>query len=232
MCCRYWADESLELRAIVEEMNRSVLVSRWQKTAAIKTYGEIYPTDVVPVIAPDRSGSRAVFPMKWGFTGRSLLINARSETAGSKPTFKESWERRRCIVPASWYFEWEHLRENDGRPRTGEDFAAEPLSERDPSNARPSKLGGRSPDLTRKYRIRPKDSSMTWLCGLYRIEEGLPVFTVLTREPGEEIRFIHDRMPLILPERYIDDWIRPDTKPEELLGEALTDMAFEKTVQQ
>ena len=73
---------------------------------------------------------------------------------------------------------------------------------------------------------------MTWLCGLYRIEEGLPVFTVLTREPGEEIRFIHDRMPLILPERYIDDWIRPDTKPEELLGEALTDMAFEKAVQQ
>ncbi len=203
MCCRYWADESPELRAIVEEMNRSVLVPKWQKTAAIKTYGEIRPTDVVPVIAPDRSGSRAVFPMKWGFTGRSLLMNARSETAGSKPTFKESWERRRCIVPASWYFEWEHLRDNDGRTRTGE-----------------------------KYRIRPKDSSMTWLCGLYRIEEGLPVFTVLTREPGEEIRFIHDRMPLILPERYIDDWIRPDTKPEELLGEALTDMAFEKTVQQ
>ena len=230
MCCRYWADESLELRAIVEEMNRSVLVSRWQKTAAIKTYGEIYPTDVVPVIAPDRSGSRAVFPMKWGFTGRSLLINARSETAGSKPTFKESWERRRCIVPASWYFEWEHLRENDGRPRPGEDFAAEPLSERDPSNARPSKLGGRSPDLLRKYKIRPKNASMTWLCGLYRIEEGLPVFTILTREPGDKIRFIHDRMPLILPERYIDDWIRPGTRPEELLGEALTDMAFEAVV--
>ena len=199
MCCRYWADESPELRAIVEEMNRSVLVPKWQKTAAIKTYGEIRPTDVVPVIAPDRSGSRAVFPMKWGFTGRSLLMNARSETAGSKPTFKESWERRRCIVPASWYFEWEHLRGNDGKTHTGD-----------------------------KYMIQPKGSAMTWLCGLYRIEEGLPAFVVLTREPGEEIRFIHDRMPLILPERYIDDWIRPDTKPEELLGEALTEMIFEK----
>ena len=69
---------------------------------------------------------------------------------------------------------------------------------------------------------------MTWLCGLYRIEEGLPVFVILTREPGEGIRFIHDRMPLILPENCIGDWIRPDTKPEELLGDALTDMIFEK----
>ena len=70
---------------------------------------------------------------------------------------------------------------------------------------------------------------MTWLCGLYRIEEGLPVFVILTREPGEEIRFIHDRMPLILPERLIGEWIRPDVRPEELVGDALTDMVFEKS---
>ena len=62
------------------------------------------------------------------------------------------------------------------------------------------------------------------------IEEGLPVFVILTRESGEEIRFIHDRMPLILPERYLSDWIRPGTKPEELLDKALTEMIFEKTM--
>ncbi|MBQ1404729.1 MAG: SOS response-associated peptidase family protein, partial [Oscillospiraceae bacterium] len=39
-----------------------------------------------------------------------------------------------------------------------------------------------------------------------------PVFVILTREPGEEIRFIHDRMPLILPEQYIGAWISPETK--------------------
>ena len=39
----------------------------------------------------------------------SPMVNARMETASTKPTFKESWERRRCIVPASYYFEWEHL---------------------------------------------------------------------------------------------------------------------------
>jgi len=200
MCCRYWADESPELRAIVEEMNRSPLVERWQKKGLVKSFGEIFPTDVVSVIAPDRTGTRAVYPMKWGYTGRSLLMNARSETAGQKPSFREDWARHRCIVPASWYFEWEHAPGKNGRKHTGD-----------------------------KYRIRPKDSSMTWLCGLYRIENGLPVFVVLTREPGESIRFIHDRMPLIMPENLIGEWIRPASKPEELLPYALTDMAFEKT---
>ena len=115
MCCRYWADESPELREIVEEMNRSPLVEKWQKTTDVKSYGEIFPTNVVPVIAPDRSGARAVYPMKWGYTGRSLLMNARSETAAEKPTFREDWARHRCIVPASWYFEWEHLPGKNGR---------------------------------------------------------------------------------------------------------------------
>lgn len=199
MCCRYWADESPELRAIVEEMNRSPLVRKWQNTKAVKSFGEIFPTDVVPVIAPNRSGERAVYPMKWGYSGRSLLLNARVETAAEKPTFRNDWARHRCIVPASWYFEWEHRPGNDGKMHTGD-----------------------------KYMIQPKGSTMTWLCGLYRIEDGLPVFVVLTREPGEEIRFLHNRMPLILPENLVNDWIRPATKPEDLLPCALTDMIFEK----
>ena len=199
MCCRYWTDQSPELRAIVEEMNRSPLVPKWLETTGIVTYGEVRPTNVVPVIAPGRTGSRAVFPMKWGYSGRTLLMNARSETAASKPTFREDWQRHRCIVPASWYFEWEHLTGNDGRKKTGD-----------------------------KYMIQPKGSSLTWLCGLYRIENGLPVFVILTREPGEGIKFIHDRMPLIMPEDLVNEWIRPDADPDELLQHALTDMAFEK----
>ena len=199
MCCRYWADESPEIREVVEEMNGSPLVSKWQKTTGITTYGEVRPTNVVPVIASNKVGERSVFPMKWGFTGRTLLVNARTETASTKATFKNAWASHRCIVPASWYFEWEHIILNDGRKKTGQ-----------------------------KYLLQPKGSTMTWLCGLYRIEEGLPVFVVLTRQPGEEIRFIHDRMPLILPKELINPWIHPDTRPEELLGEALTDMVYEK----
>ena len=194
MCGRYWIDESDEIRTITEEMYRSPLVSKWQNTSEIKTFGEVRPTDIVPVIAPNRSGDRAVYPMKWGYSGKSLLINARSETAAEKMTFRDDWARHRCIVPASWYFEWEHRPGKDGKKHLGD-----------------------------KYQIHPKDSALTWLCGLYRIENGLPVFVILTREPGEEIRFIHDRMPLIMPEKLVNEWIRPDRKPEELLPEALTE---------
>ena len=199
MCCRYWTDESPELRPIVEEMNRSPLMRKWQDKAKVKSYGEIFPTDVVPVIAPNRSGLRTVYPMKWGYSGKSLLMNARSETAAEKPTFRDDWARHRCIVPASWYFEWEHYPGSDGKKHTGD-----------------------------KYMIHPKDCAVTWLCGLYRIENGLPVFVILTREPGEALRFLHDRMPLIMPEELVTEWIRPDRKPEELLPRALTDMDFEK----
>ena len=54
------------------------------------------------------------------------------------------------------------------------------------------------------------------------------MFVILTREPGEGIRFIHDRMPLILPGDYVNEWIRPDAKPEDLVECALTEMVYEK----
>lgn len=211
MCCRYYMEMSPELRPIIEEANRSALKERIVNKLGrpMVTEGEVCPTNIVPVIAPNLAGARTVFPMVWGFTlprSSSPMVNARMETASTKPTFKESWERRRCIVPASYYFEWEHLiNAATGKAKTGD-----------------------------KYMIQPKGSEITWLAGLYRIEEmsGIqaPVFTVLTREPSEEIRFIHDRMPVILPREAVEEWIRPDSKPDEIIKEAITDMVFEKTI--
>ena len=200
MCGRYWTDDSEEFREFVAEMNRSPLADRWrEKKKEIRTGGEILPTDVAPVIAPDRRGGRKIYPMKWGFAGRSLLINARAETAAVKETFREAWHRRRCIIPAAGYFEWEHLTESGGKKRSGD-----------------------------KFLIRPAKEGLTYLCGLYRIEEGMPVFVVLTREPAEEIRFIHNRMPLILPGELVNEWIRPDADPEGILKNAVTDVHFER----
>ena len=201
MCCRYYMELSPELRPIVEEMNRSPLVRRFQETTAVMTSGEIRPTNVAPVIASNRSGERTVFPMKWGFSvpGRPLLINARAETAGEKVMFREAWKAHRCIVPASWYYEWEHRVRNDGKKETGE-----------------------------KYMIQPAGSPVTWMCGLYRIEDGLPAFVVLTREAEEGIRFIHDRMPLMLPEEQVGEWIRPGADANILLAFTQRDMVFEK----
>ena len=169
---------------------------------SVKTEGEVCPTDVVPVIASNKQGERSAFPMKWGFTlpdGKKPVVNARVETAAQKPMFREAWQRRRCIVPASWYFEWDHIRTSDGKTKTGE-----------------------------KYRIHPDQSNITWLCGLYSFEKGLPVFTIITRSPGEAVSKIHDRMPLILPKDKIDDWIRPGSDPEALLPYTITDMILEK----
>ena len=199
MCTRYYISDSPTLQGITEEMNKSPLVSRWLATRAVKTSGEIRPTDVVPVIATNKHGERAVFPMKWGYTGKSLLVNARSETAAEKPTFREDWERHRCIVPGSWYYEWEHKTGKDGKKHTGD-----------------------------KYLLQPKGSEATWLCGLYRIEEGLPVFVILTRDSAEEIRFIHDRMPVMLPENRVPEWIRPEGRPEEIIRDAVGEVCWER----
>ena len=205
MCTRFYIEKEAPL--LINFMNEAIaspLVRRFidNKAKNITTSGEIRPTDVVPVIAPNSTGAKTVYPMLWGFTlpnSNKPLVNARTETAATKPTFKDAWQSHRCIIPASWYFEWEHFKSNDGKVKTGD-----------------------------KYMIQPSGSTITWLCGLYRIEDGLPVFTVLTREPSEELKRIHDRMPLILPEEKIDEWIRPDSDPENLLPYALTDMIFEK----
>lgn len=203
MCTRFYVEpDTEEIRDIIAEVQKSQLSGKFIKAgSAILTSGEIRPTNVVPVIAPGKNGKKAAFPMRWGFQipKRSLIVNARTETAAEKPTFKEAWEKHRCIIPASWYYEWEHLIGNDGQKKNGD-----------------------------KYMIQPRGSSMTWLAGLYRIEDGFPVFTVLTKEPTEELRRIHDRMPLIFPKDLIDDWIRPDTNPKDLLQYAVSDLVAEK----
>ena len=200
MCGRYNIDEAKEMIDVVEKMLQSSLVDEWHKrSCTVKTYGEICPTDVAPVIAPNRLGKRAVFPMKWGFNEKSLLINARVETASQKPTFKNEWKSHRCIVPASYYYEWEHLTDNENKKKTGD-----------------------------KYVIQPKGDSCTWLCGLYRFEDNMPVFVILTREADEGIRFIHDRMPLIMPDDLVNDWISPDSDPAVLVDKAMTSMMAER----
>ena len=95
MCCRYYADLSGDLEEFGEALNRAPLTEKMTAHFGrpVKTWGEIRPADLAPVFATARSGGGTVFPMFWGFTGRSaLLINARSETAGTRPAFAEDAE--------------------------------------------------------------------------------------------------------------------------------------------
>jgi putative SOS response-associated peptidase YedK len=55
-----------------------------------------------------RESGRELLQMRWGFVSGAgqPLINARSETAASKPTFREAFRERRCLVPADGFYEW------------------------------------------------------------------------------------------------------------------------------
>ena len=208
MCTRFYIDISdKELREIVAAAGNSALAEKFMRAGDPMTpSGEIHPTDVVPVIATARAGKQAVFPMKWGFSMKGLrgggsistLLNARSETAGQKQTFRDAWREHRCIIPASYYFEWEHFTSPDGRKKTGQ-----------------------------KYAIQPAGSTVTWLGGLYRIEDGFPHFVVLTRPPAADIELIHDRMPVILPKEYIGEWINPAADPDKIVKYAMENMVYD-----
>ena len=75
-----------------------------------------------------------------------------------------------------------------------------------------------------KYAIAPKEFHGMLLAGIYRFENNEPVFTILTRTPSEDIAMIHDRMPVILPEEALADWLNPRYSGKEILSVALTSM--------
>ena len=106
MCGRYWIDDgrdSVELGEIIAQVNRR------PAAGPVKTSGEIFPTDVVPVVASNRRMVPEAFAMAWGYAlpDGKRVINARSETAEARPLFSDGMRQRRCAVPATRYFEWE-----------------------------------------------------------------------------------------------------------------------------
>lgn len=104
MCGRFYVEPEIddgELRAIIDEVNR--------KTQGEAAVGEVFPSSIIATIANGRDGAPHPFPMKWGYDrgSGSLIINARSETAAEKPMFRQSMRMRRCLIPATHYFEWQ-----------------------------------------------------------------------------------------------------------------------------
>ena len=210
MCCRYFIDDKAdEFAEYFEQATASPLKDKMvaRLVRPLKTSGEINPTDMVPVIARDRKGSIRAFPMVWGFSqdpprkGRPL-VNARVETASSLPVFRNAWASHRCIVPASYFFEW-------GPPPTEENVSL-------------TKAG------KARYKIQPSDMPVTWLAGLYRTETlndlTYPTFTILTRDNAGHMRDIHDRMPVIFPSSIMEEWITSENDPSSLLRHALSDL--------
>lgn len=194
MCGRYYIAEddlSDELSRMIDELNRK------KTPEGLKTSGEIFPSDIVPVLANSRKQDVQPFAMRWGYAfpnGRPI-INARSETAAQKPMFKDGMRQRRCVIPASHYFEWERR----GAARTK--YAIRP------AHADTLYLAG-------IYHLENHDGVI------------VPAFTILTRDAAPGIAFIHPRMPVLLPPDAAPDWLNPGYNAEEVVAAALTEMEY------
>ena len=101
MCGRYYIDiDNNEIKKILKEAQRNIYEN-------YKT-GEIFPTNIAPIYIEDDNNMKPLLA-KWGFPkwdGKGVIINARAESLNEKQMFKKLISSNRCIVPASYYFEW------------------------------------------------------------------------------------------------------------------------------
>lgn len=155
----------------------------------------IAPTQNIATVLGDGE-ERRLEMMRWGLIPSwaddpeigSRMINARSETAAEKPSFRAAFKKRRCLIPADGFYEWQktngakqphHIRMQGGRP-----FALAGLWE-----------------IWHEYDGAPELRSCT----------------ILTTEANDLLAPVHGRMPVILdPENY-DFWLDPDVQEAEPL---------------
>jgi putative SOS response-associated peptidase YedK len=184
------------------------MCGRFNQTASGDELAEAFSLDEVPELAPryniaptqpvaviglqPKTGRRGLASLKWGLVPRDApggergFINARAETAWEKPSFREAFARRRCLIPATGFYEWQRVDAKRRQPwllrlASGRPFAFAGLWE------------------------PPSASSST------------PTCTILTTEPNQVARPIHDRMPVILDPADYALWLDPAvTVPAEV----------------
>lgn len=102
MCARFFVDD------VVLDLIGALTASLETDTAGVRC-GDIHPSQAAPVITGKQDALHASL-MTWGFPrfdGKGVVINARSESAAEKPMFRDSLLRRRCVVPARHFYEWD-----------------------------------------------------------------------------------------------------------------------------
>ncbi len=151
--------------------------------------------DVAVILLDGERAQRVLRSMRWGLVPHwakdpavgNRMINARAESAAEKPAYRMPFRKRRCLLPATGFFEWKRvgagkqpmlLRRRDGRP-----FAFAGLWDR----------------------WHPEDGEPVESC------------TILTTEPNDLVVEVHDRMPVILPPEAYEPWLDPAIQePAEL----------------
>lgn len=156
----------------------------------------VAPTQDVSTVQAGAAGGRELRTRRWGLVPHwakdprigARLINARSETVAAKPSFRDAFRHRRCLVPADGFYEWtgtgrgarqpHHVRRPDRGP-----FAIAGLHER----------------------WRTEDGSWLETC------------TLITVAANSRLSPLHNRMPAILSPEHWDGWLDPEAPSTETL---------------
>ena len=154
--------------------------------------GEVFPTNIAPVLTRGGAADFGVHGYKWGFPhwkGAGVIINARAETALERKMFSKPLLEQRCVIPSSGYYEW-------------------------------SGAGGGK--KKNKYLLRLPGERVLFMAGMvsiFRDDAGCEygAFVILTTAANDSVAPIHDRMPVILARDERGDWLNDDRFMEHVL---------------
>jgi putative SOS response-associated peptidase YedK len=133
--------------------------------------------------------------VRWGLvpfwakdpSGGSRMINARAETVSSKPAFRAAFAKRRCIIPADGYYEWQ-----PGEGKTKQPFYIH--------RADGGVLAFAGIYELWRDKEAPEDSEFLWTA------------SIITTDAADDLGRIHDRMPMLIAPGDWADWLDPDNK--------------------
>jgi putative SOS response-associated peptidase YedK len=157
----------------------------------------IAPTQNVAVVLKD--GTTRLVAMRWGLIPSwatdpaigSRLINARSETLTKRSAFKEAFKRRRCLILADGFYEWQR----QGKEKT--------------------------PFFVHLKSGRPFGFAGLYEIWTPPLSEPLVTCTIVTTEPNDLVLSLHNRMPAILPKGAEHLWLDPEAKDQPRLLDLL-----------
>lgn len=172
----------------------------------------VAPTNDVPIITEkpaEEAPKRRLLIAKWGLVPSwakdtkigSKLINARSETILDKPAFRKAAIKRRALIPAEGYYEWEKTEDGKKIPNY--------LYSQDDELLAFAGLYEFWPDPS-----LPEDDPNRWLL----------TFTVLTTTAQDSLGHVHDRSPVIVPREMFADWLNPELSDKEEVQQLLDSM--------
>ncbi|MFD0774189.1 SOS response-associated peptidase [Streptomonospora algeriensis] len=170
-------------------------------------------------------GPRALGTMRWGLVPSWAkdpsvgykMINARSETVADKPAYRSAFARRRCLIPADAYYEWQLLPEDrPGDTEAGTSPVTDSGHQRRKAKSRKQPYSISYADGSplafaglferRRDPERPDDDPAAWLWSC----------TIVTTQAAPELSAIHERMPVVVPPELWQVWLDPASGPDDL----------------